>query len=192
LTGQPCHHPAIDRRPEEGFTVPHLPLSRNLPGLSGILAFKPATARPIVALVEELLRGTGPLTLAERELIAAHTSQLNDCEFCARTHAAAASRMDGIAGPDEEPPSPRLAALLALAEATVHGGHHVTDELVGTARAAGLVDEEIHDTVLIAAAFCMINRYVDGLGAETPAFSGAYDLIGEFTARKGYLGLAPG
>jgi len=67
----------------------------------------------------------------------------------------------------------------------------VTSETVKNARAAGASDEDIHDTVLIAAAFCMLNRYVDGLGAITPSDDAAYDAMGIQMAAHGYLGAAP-
>jgi hypothetical protein len=46
---------------------------------------------------------------------------------------------------------------------------------------------EIHGTVLIAAAFCMYNRYVDGLAMLTPTNPQAYDEIGQRIAREGYV-----
>ena len=72
------------------------------------------------------------------------------------------------ADPDTAPVSPKLRALLHVAGAVQQGGRQVTGELVAAARAAGATDLEIHDTVLIAAAFCMFNRYVDGLGTSAP------------------------
>jgi alkylhydroperoxidase family enzyme len=163
----------------------------DLPGIRGLLAFKPATGAPVAQLIHELLRGHSPLSEVEREMIAAHVSGLNECEFCARSHAAALDHLDHRDGSGPAAPSSRLSALLVLAEAVVHGGHHVTDQLVATARAAGAGDEEIHDTVLIASAFCMLNRYVDGLKAITPHDQAAYDAMGVQMALHGYLGAAP-
>jgi AhpD family alkylhydroperoxidase len=148
--------------------------------------------------VHELLRGAGPLSPAERETIAAYVSGLNECEFCARSHAAV-GHLDHAAGPgrtadagaDPARPGSRLAALLGLAEAVVGGGQHVTDALVAAARSAGAGDEEIHDTVLSASAFCMLNRYVDGLDAITPHDQAAYDAMGVQMALHGYLSAAP-
>ena len=62
----------------------------------------------------------------------------------------------------------------------------MTAEDVFRAKAAGATDLEIHDTVLIAAAFCMFNRYVDGLGSFTPTDQSFYDYIGSRIARQGY------
>ncbi len=172
--------------------MPRIALREDQPGIRGVLAFKPSSGRPVAALIHELLRGPSPLTPAERERIATHVSQLNECEFCARSHGATVRHLEATgvldaAGPDD----PRLAALLALAAAVTRGGGGVTDADVATARRAGADDEAIHDTVLIAAAFCMLNRYVDGLGAVTPHDDAAYDAMGGHLAAEGYLGAAP-
>jgi uncharacterized peroxidase-related enzyme len=170
----------------------------DLPGIRGLLAFKPESGMHIARLIQQLLRGNSPLPAADRERIAAHVSQLNECEFCARSHSAAINHLEhpNSAGtvPDQRSasePTPLLAALLSLAEAVVRGGHFVTDEKITAARNAGADDETIHDTVLIAAAFCMLNRYVDGLGAVTPTDDAAYDAMGIQMAAHGYLGAAP-
>jgi len=63
----------------------------------------------------------------------------------------------------------------------------VTSAAVAEARAAGATDMEIHDTVLIAAAFCMYNRYVDGLGTEQPRDEAMYRERGKRVAREGYV-----
>jgi hypothetical protein len=41
--------------------------------------------------------------------------------------------------------------------------------------------------VLIAAAFCMFNRYVDGLATFTPSDEKAYDEMGQRMASEGYV-----
>jgi uncharacterized peroxidase-related enzyme len=177
----------------------YIPVPDDLPGIRGLLAFKPATGVPVAQLIHQLLRGDSPLSVVERETIAAHVSGLNECEFCARSHTAAIHHLDhrGVsdspapAPADPAPPGSRLAALLAVAAAVAQGGHHVTEQLVAAARSAGAGDEEIHDTVLIAAAFCMLNRYVDGLNADTPHDQAAYDAMGVQMALHGYLGAAP-
>src|SRR5216684_1266102 len=118
--------------------MPHIALNSDEPGIRGLLRFRPETARPLSELTEVLLRGPSTLTRGERELIAAYVSALNDCRYCASSHSACAA-------------------------AVRESGRAVTGEQVAQARAAGATDAEIHDTVLIAAVFCMFNRYVDGL-----------------------------
>jgi glutamate synthase domain-containing protein 2 len=82
-----------------------------------------------------------------------------------------------------------LKALLAIAGKVQQGGKQVTAEDVARALAEGATDVEIHDTVLIAAAFCMYNRYVDGLATWTPTDPAAYDAMGKRLATQGYLGV---
>jgi hypothetical protein len=59
--------------------------------------------------------------------------------------------------------------------------------MIDAAHTAGATDGEVHDTVLIAAAFCMFNRYVDGLGARTPDNDDVYAQMGVVMAKYGYV-----
>lgn len=86
----------------------------------------------------------------------------------------------------EIPVSPKLRTLLNIAAKVQKGGKNVLEEDVHAARAEGATDQEIHDTVLIAAAFCMFNRYVDGLGTWAPKENEAYREMGERMAFVGY------
>jgi alkylhydroperoxidase family enzyme len=86
--------------------------------------------------------------------------------------------------------SRKLKALLAIAAKVRESGTHVTADDVAAARASGATDVEIHDVVLIAAAFCMFNRYVDGLATLTPADPSAYDAMGRRMAQQGYVARA--
>jgi uncharacterized peroxidase-related enzyme len=152
-------------------------LGREFPGIVGPMTFRPETAAPINDLVNILLRGESTLTRGERELIATHVSWRNDCFFCQTIHGAVAAAQ---LGQDEELVhsvktdwihaniSARLKALLQIAGKVQLGGKHVTEEDITAARAQGATDLEIHDTVLIAAVFCMANRYVDGLNTWAP------------------------
>jgi len=174
----------------------HIKLNNEeLPGIRGLLDFRPETAKPLLALAETLLRGESGLNSGEREIIAASVSYKNDCHFCHTSHAAAAAAhlhagpelIDDIkAGLPNTPVSGKLRALLNVAHQVQKGGKHVTDEDIAAARAAGASDQEIHDTVLIAAAFCMFNRYVDGLATWAPQPNEAYKEMGERMAFVGY------
>ncbi len=83
--------------------------------------------------------------------------------------------------------SPKLKALLAIAAKVQESGRQVTAADVERARTAGATDIEIHDAVLIAAAFCMFNRYVDGLATFTPRDEKTYDQMGQRMATEGYV-----
>jgi uncharacterized peroxidase-related enzyme len=160
------------------------------------MAYRPETAKPLRELAEVLLRGPNTLTSGEREMIATFVSARNDCQFCQASHrAAAAHHLDGnyplvdAVRHDYQaaPISPKLKALLAIAAQVQQGGKQVTSADIERARAEGATDREIHDTVLIAAAFCMYNRYVDGLATWTPTEHDVYDQMGHRMAHEGYV-----
>jgi uncharacterized peroxidase-related enzyme len=166
------------------------------PGINGPMKYRPETAKPLNELAEVLLRKEPhPLTPGERELIAAYVSGLNECTFCCSSHSAfaAAQLPSGMAlvdqvraGVDEAPVSPKLRALLHIAGAVQESGRKVTPDLIAAARDEGATDLEIHDTVLIAAAFCMYNRYVDGLATFAPPDPARYEEAAQHIVANGY------
>jgi uncharacterized peroxidase-related enzyme len=153
------------------------------PGITGLLMFRPETAKPLMELAQVLLREAHSLSPGERELIAAYVSGLNECKFCYSSHSASATaQLDAdpalvdqvLDDLDSAPVSAKLRALLRIAGVVRDDGRMVTTELVAAARTEGATDLEIHDTVLLAAAFSMYNRYVDGLGTLAPDSSPLY------------------
>jgi uncharacterized peroxidase-related enzyme len=175
--------------------VPHIALDPDEAGIRSLLTFRPETARPLSELAEVLLRGPSTLTRGERELIASYVSSLNNCHYCASSHAAfaAAQLPEGMALVERvradlqaAPVSDKMRALLAIAAAVQEGGLKVTPEHVDAARAAGATDAEIHDSVLIAAAFCMYNRYVDGLATVAPEDPAFYAMGAQAVVEYGY------
>src|SRR6202035_1102028 len=177
----------------------HISLGNDLPGITGLLAYRPETGRLALELAEVLLRGANTLSRGERELIGAYVSNLNQCKFCASSHAAfaAAQLPEGMqlvsqvcAAPGEAPISVKLKALLDVAAKVQQSGKAVRPQDIAAAREAGASDAEIHDTVLIAAAFCMFNRYVDGLDTFAPEDPAAYAEVAEVIATNGYAQLA--
>ena len=167
----------------------------DLPGIRGPMAFRPETAKPLNDLVDVLLRGPHSLTPGERELIATYVSSQNDCRYCQTIHGAIAAHH---LGGDEElvvavkrdfahaAVSNKLKALLAIAGKVAESGRNVTAADVQRARDEGATDLEIHDTVLIAAAFCMFNRYVDGLATWAPDDPQFYRQRAAIVAANGY------
>lgn len=179
--------------------MPHIALPE-APGILAPMMFRPETAAPLNGLAEVLLRGDSTLTRGERETIAAYVSQLNSCEFCHNSHATfAALQLDGgwdvvdavMADPGSAPITPKLRALLEVAALVQRSGRDVTAESVERAREQGATDVEIHDTVLIAAAFCMFNRYVDGLGTIAPPTREDYEPMGHQIVDQGYVAASP-
>lgn len=112
------------------------------------------------------------------------------------SHAAAARELYGdqkqivdcvIDDVSSAPVSPKLKALLRIAGKVQQSGKSVAPEDVEEARKQGAVDRDIHDTVLIAAAFSMFNRYVDGLASLTPTDPKVYEEMGKRLATVGYV-----
>jgi uncharacterized peroxidase-related enzyme len=180
--------------------MPHINLGNDDFGIRSLFEYRPEAARPLSELAEMLLRGPSTLTSGERELIASYVSSLNDCGYCTDSHAAFAALQlpEGMtlvdqvrADPDSAPISAKLRALLGVAAAVQRGGKHVSAQDVEDARQAGADDLQIHDTVLIAAAFCMYNRYVDGLATTRPADRSAYATAAEAIVNHGYLAGLP-
>ncbi|QMV19355.1 peroxidase-related enzyme [Granulicella sp. 5B5] len=178
--------------------MPHIALPPNVPGIGGAFAFRPETARPMRELAHVLLfepGGEASLSSRDRELIASYVSSRNNCYFCQTSHgAAAASHAGGSAelvaavwqDPETAEISPKLKALLAIAGQVQGDAKGVSEAHIEAARLQGATDLEIHDTVLIAAAFCMYNRYVDGLGTWQPRDEDMYRAMGKQLAEQGY------
>jgi uncharacterized peroxidase-related enzyme len=178
----------------------HIQLPDGLPGIRGPMVFSPETTKPLGDLVQVLLTGPHTLTPAEREMIATYVSSQNDCFYCQSCHGSTAAQHLGGSEADygliasmkqnyeATAISPKMKALLAIAGKVQKGGKHVTGDDVARARQEGATDKEIHDTVLIAAAFCMFNRYVDGLATWQPSDPEIYREIGKQTSQLGYVG----
>ena len=175
--------------------MPPIQVDENLPGIRSLMAFSPETAAPMGELANLLLRSNQGLSRAERELIATHVSYLNDCFYCQQSHGAiAVCYLNGDKELVEQVKqdyakadiSDKLKTLLSIAGSVQQSGKAVTPEQIEAAKQAGATDKDIHDAVLIAAAFCMFNRYVDGLAANTPADLSTYAARGKQVAEKGY------
>jgi len=178
--------------------MPHISLPDGYPGIRSLFMYSPATALPLNNLAQTLLHDleTSTLTPGERELIATYTSTLNTCKYCANTHGAIAQYQLGnkpllvqqvINDPETAEISDRLKALLKIAAKVQQDGKKVSPSDIHFAKQEGATDKEIHDTVLIAAAFCMYNRYVDGLATWAPDDPAVYDAIGKQRASEGYM-----
>ena len=150
--------------------MPYINIPSELEGMRGLLAFRPAIAPALTALTETILRSDEGLNMGQRELIGAYVSSLNDCHICQCVHS----------------------ALLKIAQSVQLGGKQVTPTDIESAKVLGASDLEIHETVLIAAAFCMFNRYVGGLGTFAPDYPEMYRQRAKIIAEEtGYAGAAP-
>lgn len=175
---------------------PHILVQAGIPGIRQLYAFRPETCKPLREIAQILLVNDSDLTRAEREIIAAYVSYLNQCNFCCSCHTAIAVEL--LDGRDDilqavkqdfitAPISDKLKALLTIAAKVQKDARTVGDQDVIAARKHGATDLEIHDTVLISALFCLYNKYVDGLGAWTPDDQLVYDKIGVQVAATGYI-----
>jgi len=184
--------------------MPHISLPAEIPGIGGAFAFRPATAKPMRELAHILLfepSSEASLSSRDRELIASYVSSRNTCYFCQTSHgAAAASHIGGspelvaavCADPYTADISDKLKALLVIAAHVQGDAKTVSPAHIEAARQHGATDLEIHDTVLIAAAFCMYNRYVDGLATWQPRNEEMYRSMGKRLAGTGYAQPANG
>jgi uncharacterized peroxidase-related enzyme len=174
--------------------MPYITLEESLPGVTGLLEYRQDTGSPIRELTQILLRGHSSLTEAEREMIAMIVSSRNECKFCTAAHTAT---IDILLGENRTaarikqdlttaPISDKMKTLLIIASQVQMGGKFVTPEAIKKAKDNGATDIEIHDTVLIAALFCLYNRYVDGLSTLAPDDPEFYKTLGERLTKQGY------
>lgn len=179
----------------------YIDLKNNLPGIRGLMKFRPETAKPLNHLAEILLRDDrNTLSRGERELIGAYVSYLNECQFCQNVHGALAAHYLQINAAQlnrikkdihSADLSDKLKALLSIAAAVQQSGKNISQLQIDVARNQGATDMEIHDTVLITAAFCMFNRYVDALGTWSPADLNFYFDRAPLRAEEGYVNYNP-
>ena len=175
--------------------MPHINLPEGLPGIVSLFQYRLDTGKYLSGLTELLLRGDSPLSQGERELIASYVSYRNECNFCSSTHGAMARMLlqekspvvDAVRQDIETAEiGEKMKALLKIALQVQMGGNLVTEADIDRARKQGATDMEIHDTVLIAAAFCMFNRYVDGLATIAPDDPTAYEYMASYVVESGY------
>lgn len=179
----------------EEAEMPHIEIPSGLPGITGLLESRLDTSEPIRELTQFILRGPSSLTEGERELIASIVCDGNECQFCTRAHTTTAARYVGsmdlvrsiIADPLTSPLHPRISQLLLIAAAVRASPQGVSQQLINEARNDGATDVEIHDTVLIAALFCMYNRYVDGLASVCPEDDAYFDTLADRLSTQGYV-----
>lgn len=175
--------------------LPHILLRHDLYGITSLLDYRKETAEPLCTLTQLLLRGESTLSEPERELIASYVSYLNECNFCHAAHSAATCMLPG--GKKEwidqmktslrsMDISPKIQALLAIAGKVQESGRRVNADDIELAKERGATDREIHDTVLIAAVFCLYNRYVDGLATRTPDDPSFYEALAKRITTRGY------
>ena len=165
-------------------------------GLLQVLQAYPRTAKPLLALHEQVMRAPSPFTAAERELIAAYVSGLNACGYCHGSHAAAAAAFglppelpaEAVCDLDSAPvPGPMKPVLRYLAKLTLTPAE-VTETDAREVFAAGWDEPALHDAVLVCALFNCMNRMVEGLGIK--ADPDYLKSSGDRLHKLGYAGLS--
>jgi uncharacterized peroxidase-related enzyme len=154
------------------------------PGITAAIRLTPGLGIHLRGLADELLVHDFPgatLSRAEREMIAAATSAANDCFFCMDSHAAHATALLERGGATEFVPvldeiklgsferlDDKMRALIEIAGKVRREARDLTAADVAVAQAAGATDADVQLAVLIAAAFSMYNKMVEGFRAKTP------------------------
>jgi uncharacterized peroxidase-related enzyme len=191
-----------DERKARSLETPIVGGLPDAPGIVAAMRLSSGLATHLRGLADELLVNEVPgatLTRAERELLATAVSAANDCFYCMDSHGAFASELlrranvesvdavvDGIKSGGSEGTGPKMVALLAIARGVQRGARGLTRDEVTRALEAGATDVDTQLAVLIASAFSMYNRMVDGLRATTPASSEAYRARAVEIADHGY------
>ena len=172
------------------------------PGITAAMQLTPGLGVHLRGLADELLLHEYPgatLRRHEREMLATGVSAGNDCFFCMDSHAAFAAALLDRSGESQAAPllddlklgadsrfDPKMRALLRIADIVRRSPLDLAAADVEAARAAGASDGDVQLAVLIASAFSMYNRLVDGFRAMTPPSTEAYRDSAERIAEHGY------
>ena len=192
------------RRAEQGPIVAGLP---DVPGIGTALRLTPTLGLHLRGLADELLVNDfagATIRRDERELLATAVSAANDCFFCMDSHGAFATALLEKGGLDErvglvdvvkqgssEGFDPKMQALLHITRTVRADPLQLTGDDVDAAKDAGASDADVQLAVLIASAFSMYNRMVDGFRAVTPPTAEAYRDRAQEIAEYGYSASAP-
>lgn len=178
-----------------------MPFLKSLPeraSLFEVFQAYPNTAKPLLDFHEVLLRGESPLTVAQRELIAAYVSGLNACSYCHGIHSRVAEAFGVTAellaqlidDVDSSSVAEEMKPLLRLARKLTLTPSRMTPADAEAVFAVGWDDRALHDAVAVCALFNFMNRLVDGLGIK--ADSEYFDLSAQRLHEHGYAFLARG
>ena len=173
----------------------HFSYSRDFDGVADVFVRSPDLYRPLLDFIEAVMIGPSELSKAEREVIAAHVSHLNGCDFCVEAHRATLLAMDVAAetvstlenGTDIEGVSDAVRHLLVFAGKLTRTPAAVTREDIEVLTGLGIAEQTIEDTVNVVSLFNYINRLVDAFGVE--GSPDHFKLVGRSLARNGYASL---
>jgi uncharacterized peroxidase-related enzyme len=187
------------RAQQPGPIVGGLP---DAPGILTALNLTPELGIHLRGLADELLVNDfagATISRAEREMLATATSAANDCFYCMDSHGAFATALlerdgetervpviDAIKTGSSEGLGEKMGALLHIARTVQRDPFELTADDVAAAHAAGASDQDVQLAVLIASAFSMYNRLVEGFRAMTPPVTDVYAEVAARIAEHGY------
>jgi uncharacterized peroxidase-related enzyme len=173
-----------------------------VPGILTALTLTPALGVHLRGLADELLVDDfagATITRHQREMLATAVSAANDCFYCMDSHGAFASALlerndaadqlplvDAIKIGSSEGFDPKMQALLHIARTVRREPRELTATDVQAALDAGASDQDVQLAVLIASAFSMYNRIVEGFRARTPPTPEVYRERAGQIAEHGY------
>lgn len=158
-----------------------------------LLAFDPEAAHHLAALSHTLMHKPGPLSAGLRELIAAYTSSLNNCEFCMKAHAAVASKLlddeslvwDVIENLEGSGLAEKEKALLRFVKKITLEPSLITADDTQTLNEAGWDDACIFYAISACALFNFYNRWISASGVH-PVSDETFKRLGSRMAVAGY------
>lgn len=154
--------------------MPLFPSLPDTPHLSDVFKAFPSQVRPLLAYHDALLREDSPLSVAERELIAAYVSGLNACNFCFGAHKLYAKAfgideavIDALINDLETARvDEKLKPLLRYVAKLKDLPPKLTDADARAVYDAGWSERALYDAIQIAALYHMMNRIVEATGVS--------------------------
>ena len=143
-------------------------------------------------LTHEAMRGPSTWSVAERELMAAYVSKVNECPFCIGAHTATASQASGngamvaaaLANLEIAPIEEGLRATLRMLGKLTGDGHLSTED-VRAVLDTGVSREQIEDALAVCYAFNVTNRLANTFGFELMTAEG-FQAGAKYLLRRGY------
>ena len=174
----------------------------DVPGIVTALQLTPALGIHLRGLADELLvddfKGA-TITRPQREMLACAVSAANDCFYCMDSHGAFATALLERSGAGEMVPlidtikqgssdgfDEKMRCLLHIARTVRGDARDLTARDVAAAHSAGASEADVQLAILIASAFSMYNRIVEGFRAKTPPTAEAYRARAQEIAAHGY------
>jgi uncharacterized peroxidase-related enzyme len=163
-------------------------------GIWSLLAFRPKAAYHLVHLSQEIMRADAPIGSDLRELIAAYTSSLNQCEFCMKAHAAVAGWLyndhelveNVLRDPETSSLADRDKAMLRFVRKVTLDSASIQKTDIEAVTAAGWEDSAIFCAISVCALFSFYNRFVAANGVA-PVSDDAFRRLAKRMAEHGYV-----